>query len=76
MLRSSEAFTTLVKCDNGTLIHHLCNFAVVDCSRLIKSLILVPRILLELLVTKAQTTILLVNLQHNHIDVGTDCSEL
>ena len=76
MLRSSETFTTFVQSDNGTLIHHLSDLTHVNTSRSVEGLIGIPRIVFELLVTKAQTTILLIDFEHYNVDFLTNLSEL
>jgi hypothetical protein len=48
----------------------------VDATHGVDSLKVVPGIVLELLVAKAQTTVVLVNLKNNNLDVGTNLSEL
>ena len=76
VLRSSEALATLVESDNGALVHHLGNLTVMDSAGLVDLLVLVPRILLKLLVAEAQTTVLLVDLQDDDLNLGTHCCEL
>ena len=76
VLRSGKALTALVERDHGTLVHHLGNLTSVDAARSVESLVGIPRIVLKLLVAKAQTTVLLVDFEHDNVDVGTLLSEL
>ena len=76
VLRSGKALTAFVERDDGTLVHHLGNLTGVDAAGSVDGLVGIPRIVLELLVAKAQTTVLLVDFEHNNIDVSTLLSEL
>src|SRR5574344_351395 len=71
VFRSSETFYVSIKCDNGTLIEHLCYLTCVDRTYCIFSFEYIPRIIFKLLVTKTQTTVLFVYLKYNNIDVST-----
>ena len=68
MLRCSETFATLVEGDDGTLVHRLRDLANVDRTRLVDCLVGVPRILLQLLVAKAEATVLLVDFEDDHVN--------
>ena len=68
VLRCSETFATLVEGDDGTLVHRLRDLANVDRTRLVDRLVGVPRILLQLFVAKAEATVLLVDLEDDHVD--------
>ena len=76
MLRCSEALNVLLECYNGTLLEHLGDLTLVDRTNAVLSLEYIPRIILELLVTKAETTVLLVDIQNDHVDLGTYLCEL
>jgi hypothetical protein len=47
----------------------------VDRAGSIDGLVNIPRILFELFVAKAQTTVLFVYFENDDVDVGTNCSE-
>ena len=76
VLWSSEALTTFVQCDDCTLVHSLGNLTCVDATWCVDSLVCIPWILLQLLVTERETTVLLVYLENDNVDVGTCLSEL
>ena len=76
MLRSSKALNVLVELYNGTLLKEFDNLTLVDRTNGVLSLKYIPRILLELLVAKAQTTVLLVDIQNDNVDLCTYLSEL
>ena len=72
----AEAFYAFVKQDGCALVGDLQNIAGNDGVNTELSLKLLPRILLELLVTKAQTAVLLVDVQNDNLDLSTDLREL
>ena len=76
MLRSSKALNILVELYNGTLLEELDNLTLVDRANSILSLEYIPRIILELLVAERQTTVLLVDVENDHLDLSTYLSEL
>ena len=76
VLRSSEALNVLLKGHNGTLLEQFVDLTLVDGTNGVLSLEYIPRILLELLVAKAQTTVLLVDVEHDDVDLGAYLSEL
>ena len=76
MLGSSEAFHVLVECNNGTLFEQLGNLTLVDRTNGVLLLKDIPGIVLQLLVAKAETTVLLVDIEHDNVDLGTHLSEL
>ena len=76
VLRSSKALYTLLERYHSALLEQLDNLALVDAANGVSSLELIPRIVLELLVAKAQTTVLLVDVEYHNVDVGTSLCEL
>ena len=76
VLRSGKSLTTFIQGDNGSLIHQLGDFTLMYRTWSINSLISIPRIIFELLVTKAQTTVLLINIKNDYVDFGTNGREL
>ena len=76
MLRSSEALNTLVERNNGALLKHLSNLALVNTAYSVNSLEYIPRIIFQLLVAEAQTTVLLVDIENYNVDACTYLSEL
>ena len=76
MLRSSEALNVLTERDNGTLLQELDNLTLVDRTNGVLLLEYIPRIVLQLLVAKAETTVLLVDIQNDNVNLCTNLSEL
>ena len=76
VLGSGKAFHTILQLDYGALVHHLYDGTLVDRVLLEHSLKYIPGVLFQLLVSERETTVLLVNLQHDNIDGGTNLSEL
>ena len=76
VLGSCETFNAVRQADNSALVEELGDSALVDATHGVNSLKVVPRIVLKLLVTKAQAAVILVNLKNNNVDVGTNLSEL
>ena len=76
MLRSSEALYVLVERYDGTLLQQFSNLTLVD--RANGELLLedIPRIVLQLLVAERETTVLLVDIEHDDVNLGTHLSEL
>ena len=63
MLGSSEAFNVLVEGNNGALLEQFGDLTLVDRTNGVLLLEYIPRILLELLVTERQTTVLLIDIR-------------
>ena len=76
VLRSSEAFYILVEGNNGTLLEQFGNLTLVDRTNGVLLLEDIPRILLKLLVTERQTTVLLVDVENDYVDLSTYLCEL
>ena len=76
MLGSSEALYAVRQSDDCALLDHLDDGALVYRANGEDGLEYIPGILLELLVAQRQTTVVLVYLEHLHVDVGTYLSEL
>ena len=76
MLRSSKALNILVELYNGTFLKELDDLTLVDRTNGILSLEYIPRIILELLVAERQTTVLLVDIENDYLDLCTYLSEL
>lgn len=74
--RSCKALYTVGKCDDSALVDHLSDSTLVDRADSEDGLEDIPRILLELLVTKAETTVLLVYIEYDDVDVSTGLREL
>ena len=72
----AEALDVLAQSDNGALVGHLGNRTLVDALNRELSLEAVPGVLLQLLVAQREATVLLVDLEYDHVDVGTDLREL
>ena len=76
MFRSCEALYTVRQRDNSALVQNLDDCTLVDRTNCEDCLEYIPRILLQLLVAKAQATVLLVDLQNLYLDISTNLSEL
>ena len=76
MLGSSETFDVVSELDNSTLFVDFYDSTFVFSAISELSLKCFPRIVFELLVTEAETTVLLVYLQNYNIDRSTDGGEL
>ena len=76
VLRSCETFYTVRQSYYSALIQHFDDSTFVYRTYSEYSFEYIPRILFELLVTEAQTTVFLVDFQNHYIDVCTDLSEL
>ena len=68
MLRSSEALNVLLERNHGALLEQLGDLTLVDTADGVLLLEGIPRIVLQLLVAEAQTTVLLVDVEHDHVD--------
>ena len=76
VLRCSEALNVLLECYDSTLLEHLGDLTLMDRTYAVFSLEYIPRIILELLVAKAETTVLLVDIQNDNVDLSTYLCEL
>ena len=72
---SSESFNTIRQSNYSTLIEHFDDSTFMDRIDGKDTFEYVPRILFELFVTQAQTTIFLVDFQYLNFDVGSDLSK-
>ena len=75
VFRSCETFYTIRQCYNGTLIQHFDDSSFVNRTYSEYCFEYIPRIVFQLLVTQAQTTVFLVDFQNYYIDVCTNLSE-
>ena len=76
VLGSCEALYAVGERDNCALIHNLCDCTLVDRTNSEDSLEYIPRILFELLVAEAETTVVLIDLKNLNLDVVANLSEL
>ena len=72
----AECLYAFLERDNGSLVGQLNYLTIYDSVNAELSLQLLPRILLELLVTKAQTAVSYVDVKYNNLDLSTDLGEL
>ena len=75
MLWCGEAFNALLERYNGTLFEKLDNLALVNAANSVCSLELVPGVILKLLVTKAQATVVLVDVENDYVDFCANLCE-
>ena len=76
MTAGAETFYAILECYNGTLVAEFNDLTFNECVNAEFSFKLFPRILLELLVAKAETTVLFVDFEHDNLDFSTDRGEL
>ena len=76
MLRSCEAFYVLSERYYSALLEQLSDFTLVDRTNGVLLLEYIPRIVLELLVTERETTVLLVDVENDNVDLCTYLGEL
>ena len=76
MLRCGKAFNILVELYNGTLLKELDDLTLVDRTNGVLLLEYIPRIVLKLLVTERETTVLLVDVENDNLDLCTYLCEL
>ena len=76
MLRSCKAFYTAFELDNSTLVEHFDDFALMNAVLSEDSLKVVPRVVLKLLVPERETTVFLVDVKHDNVDLCANLCEL
>ena len=76
VLGSGKTFNAIGQLNHGTLVHLLNDGAFVNASFSEDCFEYVPRILFELLVAKAETTVLLVDFKYNNFHFGAHLSKL
>ena len=76
MTHGSETFNTVGKSNSGTLVVDVGDSALLDAANGKERFVNIPRILLELLVTEAETTVFGIDFENNNLNGVTNLGEL